>query len=60
MRSFLGELNYLFNTPLLLLVDNQLMIQVACNPEHHRRMEHLDLHFFWFCDMVNSGAIAVP
>jgi hypothetical protein len=36
MRSFLGELGYLFDVPSLLLVDNQSAIQVAHNPEHHR------------------------
>jgi hypothetical protein len=34
------------------------MIQVACNPEHHRHMMHHDLRFFWLCDMVNLGGIA--
>jgi hypothetical protein len=59
MRSFLGELGYSFDAPSLLLVDNQLAIQVAHNPEHHGRMKHLDLRFFWLRDMVNSGVIAV-
>jgi hypothetical protein len=47
MHSFLSELGYSFNAPLLLLVDNQSAIQVARNPEHHGRMKHLDLRFFW-------------
>jgi hypothetical protein len=59
MRSFLGKLGYSFDAPLLLLVDNLSAIQVARNPEHHGRMKHLDLRFFWLCDMVNSGDIAV-
>jgi hypothetical protein len=59
MRSFLGELGYAFDAPSLLLVDNQSAIQVARNPEHHGRMKHLDLRFFWLRDMVNSGVIAV-
>jgi hypothetical protein len=59
MHLFLGKLGYSFDAPLLLLVDNQLAIQVACNLEHHRCMEHLDLHFFWLHDMVKSGIIAV-
>jgi hypothetical protein len=59
MRSFLGKLGYSFDAPSLLLVDNQSAIQVARNPEHHRRMKHLDLRFFWLRDMVNSGVIAV-
>jgi hypothetical protein len=59
MRSFLGELGYAFDAPSLLLVDNQSAIQVVRNPEHHGRMKHLDLRFFWLRDMVNSGAIAM-
>jgi hypothetical protein len=59
MRSFLGELGYAFDAPSLLLVDKQSAIQVARNPEHHGRMQHLDLRFFWLRDMVNSGVIAV-
>jgi hypothetical protein len=59
MRSFLGELGYLFGVPSLLLVDSQSAIQVVCNPEHHGRMKHLDSRFFWLRDMVNSGVIAV-
>jgi hypothetical protein len=59
MRSFLGELGYAFDAPSLLLVDNQSAIQVARNSEHHGRMKHLDLRFFWLSNMVNSGAIAV-
>jgi hypothetical protein len=59
MRLFLGELGYSFDAPSLLLVDNQLAIQVAHNPDHHRRMKHLDLRFFWLRGMVNSGVIAM-
>jgi hypothetical protein len=59
MRLFLSELGYSFEAPLLLLVVNQSAIQVVRNPEHHRQMKQLDLHFFWLRDMVNSGVIAV-
>jgi hypothetical protein len=59
MCSFFGKLSYLFDTPSLLLVDNQLAIQAACNPEHHGCMKHLNLRFFWLRDMLNSGVIAV-
>jgi hypothetical protein len=59
MRSFLGELGYSFDAPSLLLVDSQSVIQVARNPEHHGRMKHLDLRFFWLRDMVNASVIVV-
>jgi hypothetical protein len=54
MHSFLGELGCSFDAPSLLLVDNQSAIQVTRDPEHHGRMKHLDLRFFWLSDMVNS------
>jgi hypothetical protein len=57
VHSFLSKLGYSFNAPSLPLVDNH--IQVALNPEHHGRMKHLDLHFFWLRNMVNSGVIAM-
>jgi hypothetical protein len=59
MRLFPSELGYLFDVPSLLLVDNQSATRVARNPEHHGRMKHLDLHFFWLRNMVNLGVIAV-
>jgi hypothetical protein len=59
MRSFLSELGYSFDSPSLLLVDNQSTIQDTRDPEHHGRMKHLDLRFFWLRDMVNSGVVAV-
>ena len=40
-------------------VDNKSAIQVAKNPEHHGRMKHLDLRFFWLRDQVEAKAIAV-
>jgi hypothetical protein len=39
----IGELGFLVAGLLLLLLDNQSAIQVGKNPEHHRRMKHLDL-----------------
>jgi hypothetical protein len=34
-RQFLSELGFKFSAPLMMLVDNQSAIQVACNPKHH-------------------------
>lgn len=33
-------------------MDNQSAISVAKNPEHHGRMKHLDLCFYWLRDQV--------
>jgi hypothetical protein len=59
MRTFLTELGFPPPGPSLMLLDNQSAIQVARNPEHHGRMKHLDLRFFWLRDMVTSGVIRV-
>jgi hypothetical protein len=59
MRQLLGELGFSIAGPLLLLLDNQSAIQVGKNPEHHGRMKHLDLRFFWLRDVVSAGQIAL-
>jgi hypothetical protein len=46
MHQLLRELGFLIAGPLLLLLDNRSAIQVGKNPEHHRRMKHLNLRFF--------------
>src|SRR5947209_11256057 len=43
--------------PSTLLIDNQSAISVAKNLEHHGRMKHLDLSFYWLRDVVHSGLI---
>jgi hypothetical protein len=59
MRQFLGELGYAPAGPALMLMDNQSAMQVAKNPEHHGRMKHLDLRFFWLRDEVTKRYLAV-
>ena len=51
------ELGYSVKSPSDLWVDNQSAIQVAKNPEHHGRMKHLDLNYFWLRDQVAYGVI---
>ena len=46
------------NLPLL-YIDNQSAISVAKNPQHHGRMKHLDLRFYWLRDAVESSMIRV-
>ena len=41
-----------------LLIDNQSAIQVAKNPDHHGRMKHLDLRYYWLRDEVEDGFIS--
>ena len=58
MRQLLGELGFTLSAPSVLCMDNQSAISVAKNPEHHGRMKHLDLRFYWLRDVVDSGLIA--
>ena len=39
-------------------MDNQSAIAVSKNPEHHGRMKHLDLRYYWLRDQVETGQIA--
>jgi hypothetical protein len=59
MRALLGELGFHISGPSLLLLDNQSAIQVGKNPEHHGRMKHLDLRFYWLRDVVVAGQIVL-
>ena len=52
MQNVLKELGYTPSAPAKLCVDNQSAISVAKNPEHHGRMKHLDLCFYWLRDQV--------
>ena len=58
MRQLLGELGFSITGASALRMDNQSAISVAKNPEHHGRMKHLDLRFYWLRDVVEEGRIA--
>jgi hypothetical protein len=58
MSQFLAELGYDTSGAAPLLMDNQSAVQVARNPEHHGRMKHLDLRYFWLRDEVVKGHLA--
>ena len=51
-RNILREFGYPIDRASTLLIDNQSTLTVAKNLEHHRRMKHLDLKFFWLQDQV--------
>ena len=57
MRNLMLEIGLPCSIPSTLLIDNQSAISVAKNPEHHGRMKHLDLSFYWLRDAVHSGLI---
>ena len=57
MRQLLTEFGVKVNEPSILRIDNQSAISVSKNPEHHGRMKHLDLRFYWLRDQVTLGVI---
>jgi hypothetical protein len=57
LRNWLKELGFEVKQTSSLLLDNQSAVQVAKNPEHHGRMKHLDLAFYWLRDVVEKGFI---
>jgi hypothetical protein len=59
MRNLMEEFGSPLNTASPLLCDNQSAISVAKNPDHHGRMKHLDLRFYWLRDEVEKGSIVV-
>ena len=59
LRNLFTELGYNLSSPSMLYVDNQSAMSVAKNPEHHGRMKHLDLRFYWLRDEVEKGSIYI-
>ena len=54
MRNILDEMGYTCTAPSPMLIDNQSAVSVTKNPEHHGRMKHLDLSFYWLRDAVDE------
>lgn len=59
LRNLFTEFGYGITHASPLFVDNQSAISVAKNPEHHGRMKHLDLRFYWLREAVERGIIKV-
>jgi len=57
MQQLLKEVGYPAEAPSRLFIDNQSAISVAKNPEHHGRMKHLDLAYYWLRDKVEERKI---
>jgi hypothetical protein len=58
MRNLLEELGFPVTGPSTFQIDNQSALAVAKNPEHHGRMKHLDMRFFWLRDAVENGTLS--
>ena len=59
LRNLLSEFGYEHPSASKLRIDNLSALSVAKNPEHHGRMKHLDLRFYWLRDEVAKGRIEV-
>lgn len=57
LRNLLSEFGYDMSSPSTLYIDNLSALSVAKNPEHHGRMKHLDLRFYWLRDEVAKGKL---
>eukprot|EP00965_Chrysotila_dentata_P262864 6214692-Pleurochrysis_carterae.AAC.4 len=45
--------------PTSLAMDNKSAIDLAYNPEHHKRSKHIDHHHLFVCEHVESHNITV-
>lgn len=59
LRNLFSELGYDIKGASSLHLDNQSALAVTRNPEHHGRMKHLDLRYYWLRDAVKAGLIDV-
>ena len=59
LRNLFREIGYEIKGASTLYLDNQSAIAVSRNPEHHGRMKHLDLRFYWLRDVCKAGLIDV-
>ena len=59
LRSLFQEIGYPISSPSTLMLDSASALAVAKNPEHHGRMKHLDLRFYWLRDEVEKGVFSL-
>jgi len=59
LRNLFYEMGYKPTRPSKLYIDNQSAVQVAKNPEHHGRLKHLDLRYYWLRDIVALKKIEI-
>jgi len=58
-RNLFHEFGYDLTSSSSLHIDSRSALSVAKNPEHHGRMKHLDLRFYWLRNEVEKGTISV-
>lgn len=59
LRNLMSEIGFEMAHPSTLHIDNQLAVSVARNPDHHGRVKHLDLQYYWLRDETTSGRLRV-
>ena len=59
MCHILEEMGLLVDSASPLGIDNQSALSVVKNPEHHGRMKHLDLRYYWLHGVVEHKLIAI-
>ncbi|SJL19090.1 uncharacterized protein ARMOST_22698 [Armillaria ostoyae] len=59
LRNLFTEFRYSFTHASVLHINNESALSVAWNPEHHGRVKHLDLRFYWLRNEVEKGRIHV-
>ncbi|SJL14967.1 uncharacterized protein ARMOST_18444 [Armillaria ostoyae] len=53
LRNLFKEFGFESHSPSTLHINNQSVLSVARNPDHHGRVKHLDLRFYWLHDEVD-------
>ena len=60
LRSLYSELSLLQEeVPTLIWGDNEGLIAMAKNPQFHKRLKHIAIHWHWIRDLVQEGKIYV-
>jgi hypothetical protein len=57
--NLFDKLGSKIDKPSYLCIDNQSTLPIAKNPEHHGRMKHLDLRYFWLREKVARKEIRI-
>ena len=60
LQNLLTELGFGSKDPVPVAVDNTAARNLAYNPQHHERTEHIDRRHFFVRELVEEGRITVP
>jgi len=59
-RQLFEELGFATPDPTTIYMDNKAAIDLAYNPEHHRRTKHITRRHFFIRELVEDQSITVP